>query len=149
VAGRGVKVAAGDSGVLIPLVRSDGGFLVELIYVENGAPLTEGRGELKVELPKADAPTSQLQWSIYFPEGAKIDKKGHEGTVRQVPYFTGSVQLPAEQRQAVNQNADGSQGVEPVRVELPLAGQVRTYEKMLVLEEPLWVSFGYAYKPKK
>ena len=32
--------------------------------------------------------------------------------------------------------------LEPVRVELPLSGQVHAYEKMLVLDEPLWVSFG-------
>ncbi|MDP2305822.1 MAG: hypothetical protein Q8P18_07320 [Pseudomonadota bacterium] len=163
VAGRGVKVAAGEGGgVLVPLVRSDAsggaltGFLVELIYVENGAPLADGRGELRVDLPRADAPTSQLQWTVYFPENAKVQKKGHEGTVRQVPYFSSAPQLPSDatvgpqaqgnaQRAAQNQEGAGAlgQGVEPVRVELPLAGQVHTYEKMLVLDEPLWVSFGY------
>jgi hypothetical protein len=162
VAGRGVKVAKGEGGVLIPLVRSDAsggaltGFLVEIIYVENGAPLANGRGELKVELPRADAPTSQLQWSVYFPEDAKVDKKHHGGTVRMVPYFSTPPQLPPDatvsqmegqriNQAAENQDAAGAlgQGVEPVRVELPLTGQVHAYEKMLVLDEPLWVSFGY------
>ncbi len=168
VAGRGVKVAAGEGGgVLVPLVRSDAsggaltGFLVELIYVENGAPLADGRGELRVDLPRADAPTSQLQWTVYFPDDAKVEKKGHDGTVRQVPYFSSAPQLPADatvsqqaqnnvQRAAQKQDTAGAlgQGVEPVRVELPLAGQVHTYEKMLVLDEPLWVSFGYVRRER-
>jgi hypothetical protein len=168
VAGRGVKVAAGEGGgVLVPLVRSDAsggaltGFLVELIYVENGAPLADGRGELRVELPRADVPTSQLQWTVYFPEDAKISKKHHDGTVRQVEYFSSAPQLPSDarvgpqaqgnvQRAANNQDGAGAlgQGVEPVRVELPLAGQVHTYEKMLVLDEPLWVSFGYTRRER-
>ena len=166
-AGRGVKVASGEGGVLVPLVRSDAsggsltGFLVELIYVENGAALADGRGELRLELPRADAPTSQLQWSVYFPDDAKIDKKGHQGTVRKVPYFSTSPQLPGEstgneqvqarnQRAAQNQEPSGAlgQGVEPVRVELPLAGQVHAYEKTLVLDEPLWVSFGYTRRER-
>jgi hypothetical protein len=165
VAGRGVKVAAGEGGgVLVPLVRSDAsggamtGFSVEVIYVENGAPLADGRGDLRVDLPRADAPTSQLQWSVYFPESAKVDKKGHDGTVRLVPYFSSAPQLPVDQTvtesdyRDVAQAADNmasagalGQGVEPVKVELPLAGQVHTYEKMLVLDEPLWVSFGYVH----
>ncbi|MES2643605.1 MAG: hypothetical protein V4850_29235 [Myxococcota bacterium] len=168
VAGRGVKVAAGEGGgVLIPLVRSDAsggaltGFLVEVIYVENGAPLADGRGELRVDLPRADAPTSQLQWTVYFPQDAKVQKKDHEGTVRQVPYFSSAPQLPSDatvsaqaqgnvQRAAAKQDIAGAlgQGVEPVRVELPLAGQVHTYEKMLVLDEPLWVSFGYVRRER-
>ena len=163
-----VKVAAGEGGgVLVPLVRSDAsggaltGFLVELIYVENGAPLADGRGELRVDLPRADAPTSQLQWTVYFPDDAKVQKKHHEGTVRQVPHFSSAPQLPSDatvsaqaqgnvQRAAQNQGAAGAlgQGVEPVRVELPLSGQTHTYEKMLVLEEPLWVSFEYVRRER-
>ncbi|MDP2312977.1 MAG: hypothetical protein Q8P41_08735 [Pseudomonadota bacterium] len=168
VAGRGVKVAAGEGGgVLVPLVRSDAsggaltGFLVELIYVENGAPLAVGHGDLRVELPRADAPTSQLQWTVYFPADAKVSRKDHDGTVRQVEYFSSAPQLPSDAtvsqqaqgnvaRAAQNQDVSGAlgQGVEPVRVELPLAGQVHTYEKMLVLDEPLWVSFGYKRKDR-
>lgn len=167
VAGRGVKVAASDGGVLVPLVRSDAaggamtGFLVELIYVESGAPLAVGHGELRVELPRADAPTSQLQWTVYFPDDAKIDKKGEQGTVRKVEYFSSAPQLPSDAvvnakvqqnvGRAVQQQEDSGalgQGVEPVRVELPLAGQTQAFEKMLVLDEPLWVSFGYTRKEK-
>lgn len=161
VAGRGVKVAKGEGGVLVPLVRSDasGGslsaFLVDVVYVENGADLGKS-GTARMELPRVDAPTSQLQWTVYFPEDAAIGKKSHEGSVRHVEYFSASPQLPPEasvtraQQQAVqaaaaNQAGAGAlgQGVEPVEVNLPLSGQVAMYEKMLVLDEPLWVSFEY------
>lgn len=167
VAGRGVKVAAGEGGVLVPLVRSDAaggamtGFLVEVIYVENGAPLADGHGELRVELPRADAPTSQLQWSVYFPDDAKIKRREHDGTVRKVEYFSSAPQLPSDavvsqqvqrnvQQAVASQDQAGAlgQGVEPVRVELPLSGQVLAYEKMLVLDEPLWVSFGYVRRER-
>lgn len=165
VAGRGVKVAKGDDGgVLVPLVRSDaaGGaltaFLVELIYVEEGAALEDGRGELKVDLPRASAPISQLQWSVWFPQDAKVKRGSFEGTVEHVPYFSTAPQLPQEavaadvaQQVGVSaqrQDEAGAlgQGVEPVRVDLPLTGQVQAFEKMLVLDEPLWVSFDYANK---
>jgi hypothetical protein len=47
------------------------------------------------------------------------------------------------------QAASLAQGVDPVQVNLPLAGNVRYYEKTLALDESLWVSFDYSYKPKK
>lgn len=165
VAGRGVKVAAGEGGVLVPLVRSDAaggamtGFLVELIYVESGAPLADGKGELTVDLPRVDAPTSQLQWTVWFPGDAKIKDKSQEGSVRHVEGFSAAPQLPSDAvvsqqvqrsvgRAVQNQDAAGAlgQGVEPVRVELPLSGQIQTFEKMLVLDERLWVSFDYVRK---
>lgn len=165
VAGRGVKVAAGEGGVLVPLVRSDAaggamtGFLVEIIYVEAGAPLADGRGELAVDLPRVDAPTSQLQWTVWFPNDAKIVKRSQEGSVRHVEGFSAPPQLPADAgvsqqvqrnvaRSVQSQDSAGAlgQGVEPVRVELPLAGQVQTFEKMLVLDERLWVRFDYVRK---
>lgn len=162
VAGRGVKVAkADDAAVLVPLVRSDasGGslsaFLVELVYVENGQTLGNS-GNIRLEIPRADAPTSQLLWTVYFPDDGKIKKHSSDGTVREVPYFSGSPQLPSDavvtqqmqrgvENAAMNQDMAGTlgQGVEPVEVTLPLAGQQLYFEKMLVLDESLWVSFDY------
>jgi hypothetical protein len=155
--------------VLVPLVRSGGAggalaaFLVEIIYVEEGSALAKsGKAEAKLTLPRADAPASQLTWTVWFPADAKIDKKSHEGTVANVPYFSQAPQLPdnvvtdaaasgvmrQSQAQAAPSGALGS-GVEPVKVDLPLTGQSVYYEKMLVLDEELWVSFDYARKPKK
>lgn len=165
VAGRGVKVAKGEGGVLVPLVRSDAGggamtaFLVELIYVEDGAPLADGKGNLRVELPRASAPASQLQWSVWFPAEAKVGKKTWDGTVQHVDWFSTSPEMPSnavvsnqvqqQVHRAVQEQDDAGalgQGVEPVRVDLPLSGQTLTFEKMLVLDEPLWVSFDYKRK---
>ena len=38
------------------------------------------------------------------------------------------------------------QGVEPVDVQLPLAGKAIYFEKMLALDEDLWASFDYRIK---
>ncbi len=167
VAGRGVKVARGEKGVLVPLVRSDasGGalsaFLVELVYVEGGGELANGRGELKVELPRVDAPTSVLQWTVYLPATATIVPRTSEGTVRRVDWFSAAPVLPAEAvvtqaaqaavRAAVaNHGETGAlgQGVEPVEVQLPLTGNAYYFEKTLVLDESLWVGFDYKHKVK-
>ena len=167
VAGRGVKVAAGEGGVLVPLVRSDAaggamsGFLVEVIYVEAGAPLAVGKGTLVVDLPRVDAPTTQLQWTVWFPDDARILPRSQEGSVRRVEGFSAPPQLPNDAvvsdavqrsvgRAVMSQEDSGAlgAGVEPVRVELPLAGQIQTFEKMLVLDERLWAGFDYVRRAR-
>lgn len=162
VAGRGVKVGQGEGGVLVPLVRSDASsgalsaFLVDLVYVEKGADLGTS-GTERLDLPTVNAPTSQLQWTVYFPETAKIGKKSFEGSIRHVEWYSTSPQLPPNatvteaDRRAVQNAAEGSanamgQGVEPVDVQLPLAGQALYFEKMLALDEALWASFEYTIK---
>ena len=35
-------------------------------------------------------------------------------------------------------------GVTPIRVQLPLRGQAFKFEKILVLDEALWIAFRYA-----
>lgn len=168
VAGRGVKVSKGDNGdVLLPLVRSDasGGaltaFLVEVVYVEAGGELANGRGSMEVHLPTVDAPSSILQWTVYIPSTATIIPRTSKGSVRRVDWFSAAPVLPAEAvvtshaQQAVraevqNQGETGAlgQGVEPVEVQLPLSGNAYTFEKTLVLDEKLWVGFDYKHKVK-
>lgn len=162
VAGRGVKVAKGDGGVLVPLVRSDASsgalsaFLVDLVYVEAGAELGES-GTARIALPSVDAPTSQLQWTVYFPDNAKVAQKSFAGSIRHVEWYSTAPQLPSNatvterDRQAVKNAAAGmadtmGQGVEPVDVQLPLAGKAIYFEKMLALDEDLWASFDYRIK---
>lgn len=159
VAGRGVKVAKGEGGVLVPLVRSDASsgalsaFLVDLVYVEAGAALGTS-GTARLTLPRVDAPTSQLQWTVYFPENAHIQKNSFDGSIRHVGWYSTSPQLPPnatvtdQDRAAVQRAAAGmgdamGQGVEPVDVQLPLSGQTIYFEKMLALDEDLWASFDY------
>ncbi len=162
VAGRGVKVAKGDGGVLVPLVRSDASsgalsaFLVDLVYVEAGAELGES-GTARIALPSVNAPTSQLQWTVYFPDNAKVAKNSFAGSIRHVEWYSTAPQLPSNatvterDRQAVKNAAAGmadtmGQGVEPVDVQLPLAGKAIYFEKMLALDEDLWASFDYRIK---
>ena len=75
VGGRAVQPAkASDARVMVPLVRSQaaGGelaaFEVEIVYVEAGAaPSSRGRGEFKAELPRPDAPSTYVAWTVYAP----------------------------------------------------------------------------------
>lgn len=162
VAGRSVKIARGEDGVLVPLVRSEAGggalaaYAVELVYVEGGEALARGRGEIRAQLPTVDAPTSMLQWTVYVPASAKVLPGTSEGTVRRVPYYSSLPQLPAGAVVAahvadavggeVQQQATGGvlgAGAEPVDVALPLGGTAMMFEKTLVLDEKLWVGFDY------
>lgn len=167
VGGKPVKVARSNESILIPMLRSDSssgalsGFLVELVYVEKGSPLAEGRGALEVQLPTTNAPTSQVQLSVYMPSEARYVKRSDEGSLRHVEWFSSAPSLPqlapeveaqARREMAVTGNAQAAtlaQGVDPVQVNIPLAGVVRYYEKTLALDEKLSASFEYIYKPKK
>jgi hypothetical protein len=133
-------------------------FSVELVYVTN-EPALEKRGRLSADLPVVDVPTSQLQWQLWVPESVKVKKRSDEGSVRHVQSFSAAPRMPsdavvtANQRAQVQQRATAQaeagamgQGVEPVEVELPLTGNVRRYEKTLVLNEALNVSVEYKRK---
>lgn len=168
VAGRAVKIAKDEKGVLVPLVRSDasGGALaafgVELVYVEAGEALSLGRGWAKMALPRIDAPMSLLQWSVYVPERMKVKQDEGDGSIRRVRWFSSAPSLPSDAtvnrqaaqeldrevyQQSVSPGSMG-QGVEPVDVQLPLTGTPLYFEKMLVLGEELWVGFDYRLKKR-
>lgn len=163
VAGKAVQPAKGSDGrVLLPLVRSSqaggalAGFQVEVVYVESGeAPSAAGTGTFRAELPKTDVPNTYLGWTVYAPADAKVGKKSFEGTVRDVDYLSfplgasnvTTIDTYAQdvQTSTGNQFAGGSmgQGAAPVQVRLPLEGYPYAFEKVLVLDEDLWVSFSY------
>jgi hypothetical protein len=92
VGGRAVQPAkASDARVMVPLVRSQaaGGelaaFEVEIVYVEAGAaPNSRGRGEFKAELPRPDAPSTYVAWTVYAPNEAKVRRLTVDGTLRKV-----------------------------------------------------------------
>lgn len=164
VAGRAVQPArASDGAILMPLIRSSsaGGalssFQVEVVYVESmDAPGTSGKGSFKAQLPRADVPTTYVSWTVYAPGRAKIAKSSFDGSIRQVSYP--SRPLGAMETMVVQQSVDDMQGAAnvtadsgglgtgaaPVRVELPLEGQPVFFEKLLALDEELWVSFDYS-----
>ncbi len=163
VGGRAVQPAkASDARVMVPLVRSQaaGGelaaFEVEIVYVEAGAaPNSRGRGEFKAELPRPDAPSTYVAWTVYAPNEAKVRRLTVDGTLRRVKYLSNPI--PAEDMnyvqaanpevaQQANQQANvGSlgDGAVPVQVSLPLQGREINFERLLALDEALEVHFKY------
>lgn len=165
VGGRSVKPGRAEDGrMLIPLTRSQtsGGelaqFAVELVYVEEGpATVPGGKTELDAKLPRADVPSTGVAWTVYVPRGGSVKESSIDGTLRRVDYFTAipvpgqSGGAPAELvMQQANAQFEGeamAQGVQPVRVSLPLDGTPLYFEKLLVLDEPL--ELGFQWKAPK
>lgn len=163
VAGRAVQPAkAGDGKVMIPLVRSStsggalAGFNVEVVYVESGTPPSPaGRGTFRAALPGADVPSTWVGWTVYAPADAKVKKGSLDGSLRDVDYLhvpanageimTIDTYTPQMQQSAGEQLANGGlgQGAAPVPVSLPLEGTPWSFEKLLALDEELWVEFDY------
>jgi len=162
VAGRAVQPAASGGAILVPLVRSSasGGSLssfdVEVVYVESGeGPSDSGKGTFSAQLPKVDVPTTYVAWTVYAPTAAKIKRSSIEGSLRTVDILSRplggqdvlsfSAENNRQVQTASNQASDGGlgTGAAPVKVRLPLEGQPMFFEKILVLEEGLEVSFDY------
>jgi len=164
VAGRAVQPASSSEGeLLVPLVRSQsaGGalaaFEVQLVYVESGeGPSESGRGTFEASLPTADAPATWVGWTVYAPHKAKVVRlKKRDGSLRPVESLSRPAQASqmlqiearnqAVQQAAQNQIAGGAlgEGAAPVEVSLPVDGQPLHFEKLLALDERLWVSFSY------
>ncbi len=171
VGGRGVQPAkASDGRVMVPLVRSQeqGGSLssfdVEVVYVDTGdATDGSGRGTFKATLPAADVPSTYVAWTIHSPEGTKIRRLSHEGTLRHVEDLSNPIPVTSVNtvldmgsnvegetpqdyvQQAVAGNAALGQGAAPVQVNLPLSGEATHYEKLLAFgdDERLEVEFSY------
>lgn len=163
VGGRAVQPAlASDKRVMIPLVRSQsaGGelaaFEVEIVYVESGSPPGErGRGSFRAALPRADAPSTYVAWTVYAPDDAKIRRFTVDGNLRRVKHLSNPIPpqdmnyvqtvTPQIEQQAQSQASAGAlgDGAVPVPVSLPLQGKQVHFEKLLALDEQLEVSFGY------
>lgn len=163
VAGRAVQPAKAEDALLVPLVRSvaSGGalasFTVEVVYVETGPAPKQGRGTFEAELPRADAPTTWVGWTVYAPQRTKLP--GHNkftGSLRQVGYLTrpasaaAAYEMPAENfemeqsAQSFDRSGGLGEGAAPVEVTLPVDGRAVYFEKLLALDERLWVKFDYS-----
>ncbi len=171
VGGRGVQPAKGSDGrVMVPLLRSQeqGGvlsaFTVDVVYVEKGDPTgTGGRGRFTAVLPKPDAPSTYVAWTVYSPQGAKVQRLGQDGSLRRVKHlsnpipsqayvYTNAGAVPEVAQQAAAAKNAGpmgggalAQGAAPVEVALPLTGVATNFEKLLAFgeDETLTVSFRY------
>jgi hypothetical protein len=163
VGGRAVQPAkAKDARVMIPLVRSQaaGGelaaFEVEIVYVEAGAaPNSSGRGSFAADLPRPDAPSTYVAWTIYAPGDSRVRRFTVDGTLRRVKFLSNPIPAddmnyvqtatPEVAQQAQVQTNAGAlgDGAVPVPVSLPLQGREIYFERLLALDEPLEVHFKY------
>ncbi|MBN2800443.1 MAG: hypothetical protein JXX28_14985 [Deltaproteobacteria bacterium] len=164
VGGRAVQPAqAGDGRLLVPLLRSQatGGSLaafdVEVVYVEDGVePDGSGKGTFEAHLPTPDVPTTYVGWVVYAPVEAKVKQRSVDGPLRQVDWLSNPIpaaetyyvanNTPMVQQAAGHMASTGGlgEGAAPVPVSLPLEGQQYYFEKLLVLDEELWLRFDYA-----
>jgi len=166
VAGKSIRPALDEGGkVLIPLVRSGSGrvvlssFPVELVYVEKQDEVKE-KGSMKIDLPRASDPVTHLMVQLYLPDEGKYRKRDFKGPLRVVDKFSSiaSAPRPPEQQVEAAQQAKALQaqftrqmekeavaaGVTPIRVQLPVRGKLFRLEKILALDEELWVDFKYS-----
>jgi hypothetical protein len=135
---------------------------VEVVYVEKGeAPPPSGT--LEIKLPRASEPITQLMVNLYLPKEARYTKGwSNEPAIespltvvkafRQLVGVVGEPGIEAEQaamaiQQAAQAKADAETagaGATPIRVNLPIDGQLFRLEKILVLDEPLFINVGYS-----
>jgi hypothetical protein len=173
VSGKSIRPAKDDEDrVLIPLVRSEGAasglsaFPVELVYVEKEAPGAEKpptRGTLHIELPRAGEPVTHFMVNLYLPKEGTYTKAWSsdpaiEGPLTPVKEFRqlmgvmGRPKVQAEKAAKALQAAAQVQadtrataaGATPIRVNLPIDGQLFRLEKILVLDEPLFIDVTYS-----
>ena len=176
VSGKSIRPAKDEQNrILIPLVRSEGAssglaaFPVELVYVEKGAEAKPAAaGTLKITLPRASEPVTHAMVNLYLPKEGRYTKpwssdpaiEGPLTIVKEFRRLTGAmdqapvqaeVQAQALQQAAAMQNdaATAATGATPIRVNLPIDGQLFRLEKILVLDEPLFIDVTYSGWEKK
>jgi hypothetical protein len=178
VSGKSIRPAKDEQKrILIPLVRSEGAssglasFPVEIVYVEktaDAAKKMEPAGTLHVELPRASEPVTHLMVNVYLPREGKYTRPWSsepwiDGPLTVVKEFRqlmgGPGQPPVDAQVQVNaiqaaaqaqtDAATAAAGATPIRVNLPIDGQLFRLEKILVLDEPLFVDVHYSGWEKK
>jgi hypothetical protein len=134
---------------------------VELVYITPDVKLDQ-RGSLQLALPKVDIPIGRLAWAVFLPSRTRIVDV--TGNMREVDAFSlpfrhfaeeAAQQLGRAQDQALEQMVQAAQaelqvapaakakGVLPVRIEVPIAGQIHRFEKMLTVDEAPAVELTY------
>ena len=145
---------------------------VEIVYVVPKVKLPE-KGQLTVALPTCDIPTGHLAWAVFLPRTLRVVDA--EGTLKEVSSFSlpfrhfadaeyarrfahASLAKAEELKQSLRQLAQvqeklatlavaaKAQGVLPVRVEIPVTGQISRFEKFLVVDEAPEMTLTYRRK---
>jgi len=136
------------------------------VYVEkadDAAAKHAPSGTLHIELPGAAEPVTHFMVSLYLPKEGKYTKgwgnepaiEGPLTVVKTFRQLMGAVdQPPAEAevaaealQQAAQMEADTrtkTAGATPIRVNLPVDGQLFRLEKILVLGDPLFIDVQYS-----
>ena len=172
VAGVAVKPAQGADGLRIPLLRPgfrpQGPYAVSFVYLHTGAPFAD-KGDASLALAKLDLPVAWLEWELFLPDRLQASRFDGDAIPRElVPVASPEEAKPGDlaetvttasgqsERQKVNAtraineqslNVQSLQkraaGVLPVRLDVPRAGQSRTFVRPLVLDEETKVAFHY------
>ena len=131
---------------------------VEIVFVGAKVELGE-KGDLAAALPQCDIPVGHLAWAVFLPRSLRlVDAVGNMKEVGQFSLafrhfadeqYARLQARAAKQAQAMEKlqaqlrkideqaalAAPKAAGVLPVRVEIPIAGEIHRFEKLLVTEE--------------
>jgi hypothetical protein len=161
VGGKAVQPAKAGDAILLPLLRSAQGgqglasFEVEVVFVEKGQSPTGRTGSFSASLPVVDVPSTYVAWSIYAGDHVRLNTKSIDTSLRKVDVLSeplGAVavlNVRSERQQfqrsnnAIAGNGGLDKGAAPVKVRLPVEGEPIHFEKILALDETLWVGFDF------
>ena len=142
-------------------------FPVELVYVESQRDVGDS-GRMAIGLPRVNQPVTHLMVQLYLPKKGGYRKGvlggfewSFEGPLRRVEKFTHLSSAPMPPRVQLRPEAQAKQlqkqfdrrveaaavaaGVTPIRVNLPIRGEIFRFEKILVMEgDDLYIKFQYS-----
>jgi len=129
---------------------------VEIVFVSSPVKLA-AKGDLKLALPKIDIPVGQMAWAVFLPGSLRVvDAAGNFKEVRRfsLPFrhFGEAAYIRQQRAMAMEQAARAAQqaalqesmealdmaraararGVLPVRIEIPITGEIYRFEKFLL-----------------
>lgn len=143
-------------------------FPVEVVYLDEAKPV-KGWGKAKLTLPAVDLPVNQLNWTVYLPDDfiyydiktdGEISRQPHrgrggisglgiQGRLRmaaddigeQYEQYAQQVSYEAEGKVADGFISEKSQGLLPIKIDLPMRGNGVGMSKLLVIEgDKPWMS---------
>lgn len=166
VSGKAVRPAADEEGMtLVPLVRSSGqhlaAFPVEIVYIDKGfKPPKDGKGSIRIDLPTCTQPIMHVMCNVYVPKDGRYSAFAGPlkptGSFRQLRVQVAGQPAPraapaeaAQIQRAVDARLRRAAppGVAPIKVNLPISGITMKFQKILVLEESLWIEMDYTHWP--
>lgn len=144
---------------------------VEIVFISPPVKF-EDRGTLKTALPQSDIPCGQIAWAIFLPRSCQV--LDSTGNLREVGAFSlpfrhfGEAEYDRQQakaahvEQAMAKALDALKkevaaqeelaaaakvaGVLPVRIEIPITGEIHRFEKFLAVDEAPQLTLTYRKK---